>query len=375
MKKRIAILLFALIALLSVFAACSKTPTTKSVRWEDNESYTFNISLADFNVDGGTLFKSHDYSIKKDDGTDTIVKCYKDAGAIVTDNDEICPAAAKGTFTMSISFDTTTSRKLETTQVIYSQYAKETLQSLGCLDKFEGGEYDVTAKEENPFENNEGRITLRNQTTSTVLFTNDANQLPISSVKENTGYYIGRREYQGPSNYKYETTYDFDNRKITVKNKDGEEEVIKLKKGATCIDSSQVLLYLRSIDKSASAFSDSPSVSVFDPVVNKSALTATFALEREFYAYLNNNGTYLGASVQAVAVTIGGRAFLTEFNLPDLTAAGEGGKGLDFLPATGAGKTCKYTTIKFRSGWYSYELSEYNAEVLSAIDLKNKTAK
>lgn len=370
MKKKFALLLGVLLLLTGVFAACSNSVTNKTVRWEDNETYTFNITLADFAEDGHS-FNPYEIKINKDDGTQTTVQCYKDIitsqeSSLFSTYDQVRPVDVTGTYTMSILFDSSVSRKLVTTQEMYSQYETATLEALGCLDSLR--DYVVTG-DDNPFEKNEGRTTLRSKTTSVVVFSNDAEQLPVSSEKVNEGYYIGKI-HQGPSNYKYETTYDFDNRKVTVKKDDGEAEERKLgvAKGGSCIDAGQVLLYLRSWDKSSSAFGNTPSVSVYDPVTDVLA-TAQFALERSFDAILNNNGTNFAASVNALYVTVGGRPFLAEFNLPDLTE-----KNLDFIAATGASKTCKYTTIKFRSGCYSYELSEYSADVLSAIDLKNKTA-
>lgn len=370
MKKKIALLLGVMLLLTGVFAACSNSTTSPTVRWDKDETYTFNITLADFAEDGYT-FNSYQFPVIKEDGTQTTLQCYKEIGTsqeatMFQNYDQIRPVDASGTYTMSILFDTTTTRKLETKQVMYSQYETSTLELLGCLQAL--SDY-VISGDDNPFENNEGRTTLRSETTSTIIFSNDDNQLPVSSVKENKGYYIGK-EHQGASNYKYETVYDIGNRKVTVTKDDGEaeERKLSLSKNGSCIDAGQVLLYARSWDKSSSAFSNTPTVSVYDPVTNSLA-TASFALERSYNALLNNKGTGVAASVNALYVTVGGRPFLAEFNLPDLTE-----KNLDYIAATGAGKTCKYTTIKFRSGWYSYELSEYDADILSAIDLKNKAA-
>lgn len=377
MKKTIALLIGALLLLTGVFAACSTSVTSKTVRWEDNESYTFNITLADFTDSNSGTFNPYDCTVKKEDNTDATIVCYKDLGttqeaAMFSSYDQICPVDVKGTYTMNLSLDTTTSRKLETKQVIYSQYETAVLELLGCLNTLKAY---VVSGADNPFENNEGRTTLRSETTSVVVFSNDADQLPVSSVKENKGFYIGKL-HQGVSDYKYETTYDVANRKVSVKKDGGEavERKLGIAKGGSCIDAGQVLLYLRSLDKSSNAFADTPSVAVYDPVTNTVA-NAMFSLERNFYAVLNNGGSNFYASVHAAYVTVGGRPFLAEFNLPNLTEEGEDKQSFDFIPATGAGKTCKYTTIKFRSGWYSYELSEYNADVLSAIDLHNKTFK
>lgn len=393
MKKRIALLLGALLLLLGVFAACSTSVTSKTVRWDDEESYVFNIGLSDFNAEGSPLFNSYDIKITQQDNSEATLKCYKDSvvqmststpaaggsdqeSAIFASSDQIRPLDVSGRFEMQILplSETTANRKLVTKQVVYSQYSTETLEGLNCLSALE--KYIVAAdSSENPFENNEGRTTLRSETNSEVIFANDANQLPVSSVKENKGFYIGK-VYQGISDYKYETTYDFSARKVQIKKNDGEAETRKLSlaKGGSCIDSSQLLLYIRSLDKSASAFADSPSVAVYDPIEDR-LLTAVFALNRDFYALLNNNGADYAAALQSVSVTVGGRPFMTQYNLPNLTESGEGGQSLDFLPGISEGKVSKYTTVKFRSGYFSYELSAYDQQVLEAIDLQKKSVK
>ncbi|MDE7454691.1 MAG: hypothetical protein K2M64_02555 [Clostridia bacterium] len=386
MKKYIALLLGVLLLFTGVFASCSTAVTDKTVRWglTGNEKYQFEITLADFAVNMGTLFNSYTHEYDKEDGNKATYKVYKDAvsqsyGAvdyaggvdqetsIMKNLYEVRPVDAKGTFTMEIVADS--SATLTTTQVIYTEYGVDKLQDVGCYDMFKGSKYDVTGKDEDPFERS-GHITLKSETTSTVVFANNANQAPISSVKENTGFYIGvDKEGKNKScfsDYKYETTYDFDNRKVTVTKNNGEPQELKLDiaKGATCIDSAQLLLYIRSLDKSSSAFQDSPSIAVYNPVQNTLS-NAVFALTRNFYLRLNNDND---VDVQMVSVSVGNVPFMTQFNLPDLTE-----KGLDaFTPSAGDGVKCKYTTIKFRSGWFSYELSAYDPQILSAIDLQNK---
>lgn len=375
MKKKIALLLCALLMSVVVFASCNRAaPTNHPTRWDENESYTFNISLADFETEFGktALFKSHDVTLKNDDGTDKTVTCYKDyeipqESFSMERTDEVRPVDVKGTYTMDIVFDTTDTRKLVTKQVLYCQYETKTLLDLNCVETLSG--YDVSDKDENPFTDNHGRTTLRSEVTSTVVFRNKESQQPVSSVKESKGYYIGKI-HQGASDYKAETTYDFENRKITVKKNNDEPFDKKINNGVTCIDASQMLLFVRSLDKTAAGFQSTPSIVVYDSV-SDSMYTASFALNREFNAILNDNGENVGAKVHCVTVAVGNRPFMTQFNLPDLTKAGENEQGLDFLTSQTAGaKDCKFTTVKFRSGWISYELSEYDANWINAIKLK-----
>lgn len=381
MKKKIALLISVLLLLASVFAACNQTtPTNKVSRWDAGESYTFNVTLADFETELSTTFKAYPVTVKDKDGIETAAICYKDSvvqstssvspagggdseSLLFSSADEICPLAVSGTFTMTISSDSTDRKKLETTQIIYSQYDTEKLRNLNCLDKLASR---IATAEENPFENNSGRTTLRSKTTAVVVFS-DADQTPVSSVKENEGYYIGKVQ-QCLSQYKIETTYNFDKSTVTVKENDGEEKTLKLGIRGTCIDSAQLLLYIRSLDKTSTGFQDSPSVNIYDPATGSTA-SASFALNREFNALLSDNGIDVGTKVHAVSVSVNGRPFMTQYNLPDLTKAGQDESGLDFRPMGADGKSCKFTTIKFRSGWYSYELSQYDPQVIDAIKL------
>lgn len=362
MKKNIALLLGVLVLATVIFAACSSTPTEYTVRWKE-ETRVFNITLADFNFEdsSGNLFRSY-----VNDGK----TYYKDIdistqeGTNMRDADQLIPQDAKGTYTMTLTAPTSTTWKLETHQVLYSQYKTETLQNRNCLDKLKDYVVSPTA-DDNPFTNTVGMTTLRSETTTSVVFENNSGQLPQTSSMENKGFYIGQKN-QSVSNYKYEATYDFDNRTVSVKKNGGEAETRKLglKKGATCIDSNQILLYIRSMDKSSAAFADSPSVSVYN-VASDNLATASFGITRNFNAVLNDNGSQRYAVVNMLAVAVGGVPFMTQLNLPDISAVDA---GYDFLPEQGAKKLSKYTTIKFRAGWYSYEINEYNADELAAVD-------
>lgn len=381
MKKRLALLLGVMLTLIALFASCGQaTPTDRRPRWADKETYEFKITLPDLesNYSETALFKSYSKTINKtgDDGkvTTTTLTCHKDdvvsAGEayILLNSDQLRPADVNGKYVLTIQ-EATTTWKAETSQVIYSQYEKAVLQELGCLEAFEKSPLNVTAKEENPFENNEGRITLKSVTTSSVVFANDENQAPVSSLTENKGFYIGKTAQQ-ESTYKYETTYDIANKKAIVKENDGEaqERKLSLGNGAKCIDASQLLLYVRSLDKSDNAFQSAPSVYVYD-VTTDSMSTVSFALERQFNLKIDNADlTETIVTLNAVNVTVGGVPFLAQYNLPDLTGKGE---GYDYLPISGD-KRCKYTTVKFRCGWYSYELqlNEQLKQTLKAIEIK-----
>lgn len=328
--------------------------------------------MSDFATEGSSLFKSYtrNFNLKGDNDqvTETAVTCYKDDVITSTEGiwmsgwDQLRPVDADGTYTVDVKYEATFIT-VETKQTLYSQYKTEDLTKLDCLQTV--SKCDVTAKEENPFTNNEGRTTLRSVTETSVVFANDAKQLPISSVTENHGYYIGQIA-QSLSDYKYETTYDFANKKVSVKKDGGEAEERAIQ--GECIDANQVLTYVRSLDKSSAAFQDSPSVAVYDVTTNNVS-TASFALKREFNLLFDNNGQEAVVSVNAVTVAVGGMPFMAQYNLPDLTKVGD---GFDYLPLS-ADRRCKYTTVKFRSGWYSYELQpdEYYQQAIDTVRIKS----
>lgn len=373
MKKKISLLVGVLLILSVLFAACSQqAATTKSIRWEEQgESYSFKISLSDFSNDGNTLFNSYSKKIMKTNSNgeskEETITCYKDNvissdATVFANADQLRPIDACGTYTMSISRDTSTST-LVTEQVIYSQYDTSKLQELNCLDKLSA----YVVNDNSLFANNAGRTVLRSTTMSTVIFANTADQQPEKSTLENKGFYIGKI-YQGASDYKYETTYDIANRKVTVSKNGGEaeERTLNIAKKGTCIDSSQLLLYVRSLDKSSAAFADNPSVAVYD-VTTDLISTASFAINRDFNLILNGNGEETVATVHAVNVAVGGMPFMAQYNLPNISKINDEGEGYDYIPLSGD-RRCKYTTLKFRSGWYSYEMVDYSQPITDAVN-------
>ena len=353
MKKKIALIVGALLIMTVLLASCSQpVATKKSPRWENNESYTFKITLSDFANNDKTLFNNYGKTVreKNEDGTVTEKKitCYKDdvinnsEWTVMERADQLRPVDVNGTYTLDIKENTATTWKVETHQVIYNQYETAKLQELGCLELFSGSELNVTSKDENPFENNSGRITLRSETVSSVIFSNDEDQAPISSVTEN---------------------------------KESEERALNIGGTVKCIDASQLLLYIRSLDKSSEAFQDTPSVAVYD-VTTDSISTVAFGINRQFNLKIDNADlTETIVTVHSVSAAVGGIPLIAQYSLPDVSAVKDANgqdAGYDFLPMSGA-KRPKYTTVKFRSGWYSYEIQpdENIRQILNTISIKD----
>lgn len=373
--KRTAFLLGLILALALILTACNNTATTVNIRWNEKEDFTFNIELADFNTaeDAKTFFNSYK------DGDKTY---YKDSlmsateGSVFATADQLRPVDAKGTFQMTIEPDTATKQcKLTTKQTLYAQYKTEDLTELnGEILNVLKNAVAPAAETEGMFATTEGRTVFKSVTATGVTFVNDQTQKPVSSYNRTDGYYIGKT-HQGISKYDISTVYDFDSRqaKVTWKDADGKEEVkdnaLGVRKGGYCLDANQMLLYVRSLGKTAEDFNDNPSQSVYDPYYNTLA-TANFALNREANVALANGGDMAYVTLNAVAVSVNGSPFMYQINLPDLTA-----KNVDVGQAVSASeKPPKYTTVRFRVGSFSYELQdgEFKTQFISALTAKEE---
>lgn len=373
--KRTAFLLGLILALALILTACNNTATAVNIRWNEKEDFTFNIELADFNTaeDAKTFFNSY---------TNDNKTYYKDSlmsateGSVFATADQLRPVDAKGTFQMTIDkTEVSTERKLTTKQTLYAQYKTEDLTKLnGEILTVLKSAVAPAAETEGMFETTEGRTVFKSVTETGVTFVNDQTQKPVSSYNRTDGYYIGKT-HQGLSKYDISTVYDFDNRqaKVTWKDADGKEEVkdnaLGVRKGGYCLDANQMLLYVRSLGKTAEDFNDSPSQSVYDPYYNTLA-TANFALNREANVALTNGGDMAYVTLNAVAVSVNGAPFMYQINLPDLTA-----KNVDVGQAVSANeKPPKYTTVRFRVGSFSYELQdgEFKTEFISALTAKEE---
>lgn len=353
MKKKIALLLGVLVLMTFVFAACSTTPTNRAKRWADKEEYTFNITLSDLGRDNAFNSYNRDNAVYY---KDTAVSLQE--ANVFAKTDEIRPVAVSGTYTMSLELITTTTYKLTTNQTLYCQYATADLPSTDCLTLLK--DYVVAPTDDaNPFAAHDGRTTLRSTNHIEVEFSEKDSQYPFKSLNQTDGYYLGKL-HQNVFKHDYKTVYDFDKQTatVTVDNGEAQERKLNLGKGAACLDASQLLLYLRSLDKSSAAFQDTPTVAVYDPVSDTLA-NATFSLTRGYNAILNNKGEDVYAKVDSASIVVGSTPYLSQYNLPDRLA--QVGDGYDVMATSSAeSKLSKFTTVKFRRGWFSYEIADYN---------------
>ncbi len=375
MKKRAAFLLGLILLLALLLTACNNAVTSVSIRWNDKEEFIFDIELADFNTSENAKTFFNTYS-------DNNKTYYKDSlmsateGSVFATSDQLRPVGAKGTFEMTIDKTAvSTERELTTKQTLYAQYKTEDLTKLNADILTVLKEAVASAAEtEGMFDKTDGYTVFKSVTETGVKFVNDQTQKPISSYNKTNGYYIGKN-HQGLSRYDISTVYDFDNRiaKVTWKKTDGTDDVkensLGVRKGSYCLDANQMLLYVRSLGKTAQDFNDSPSKAVYDPYYNSLA-TANFALNREANVVLVNGGNNAYVTLNAVAVSVNGAPFIYQLNLPDLTA-----KNVDVGQAVSANeKPPKYTTVRFRVGSFSYELrdGDFKTEFITALTAKEE---
>ena len=350
MKKRLALLILMILVLSIALVACNKTEATDiAPRWQRNEEFTYNITKADFESQrdvamNGELLHS------------------------LNELDEIEPKNICGTYTMKIARSSTNLSStfvwtVTTEQVLFAQYAKTDLDPLSDEDL-----QPVLVADATMFGEIEGveTVVLRSTSHTEVQFENTPNQTPIYSKMEMHGFYVGRK-HKEVSGYTVETKYDFSGKRPTASGTitiDGEQPTTfdkKFNKNASFIDSNQLLTYVRSIDKPTDGFKDRPSVQVFNPYTQETA-TVSFTLTNKFKALLTDSskGDPIKANVDHVAVAIGGTYYMQQLNVPNLLS-----KDVDTLHEN----TDKpmFTTVRFRIGYISYELAQYDTDIWNAL--------
>ena len=355
MKRKFALLTLLILALTIALAACGQTAATdKRARWE-NETHVFNISLADFNNDTDT-FNTYDASgaVVKDGAY------YKDIlpGEFST-WDEIRPLSVHGSYTINIAPSSDNSEcKLTTVQEMCVEYS---LTALG--DTTELNSVKAKAEQMEKYGITEvptGSVILWSRTETSVRFENTPTQKPIESGIKVKGFYAGKTAKQ-VTEYEVATKYDLTGKRplatITLKNSEGENTVeyqFSKNSAGSFIDSNQLILYARSLDKSANSFQDSPAIYVFN-AFDQSLQTASFTLYHEVKMILTNKDEILATPLNALVVYVGNSAFMTQANLPDSLAK----QGLDVY-FTAGGSSPKFTTTRFRVGYLAYEIDYDN---------------
>lgn len=350
MKRKFALLILMILSLSVALVACNNTtPTEIAVRWQVNEEYTFRVYKADF------------YSVK-----DSVM-----SGETFSGLDEIAPQAVSGTYTIKIEQQDGSSVWTVTThQELIVRYYKDDIYQLSDedLQAVKATDAQIAQAFFAPIDDAE-TVVLVSTTDTIVEFADTVNQTPITSYTKVNGFYIGKA-HQEVSYHEVGTTYNFDGRRpvatvTVIQGVDGEPTTYekKFSKNASFIDSNQLLLYVRSLDKPSGGFEDSPSKTVFNPYTGETDIVH-FGLTSHHAALLSDAA--LGDTwgyVDLVTVTIGSTPYMQQYNVPNLSKA-----DVDVLHGLSERvDKCKFTTIRFRVGNLAYELVNYDSTIWNAF--------
>ena len=382
MKKKIALLILVALALTMGLSACTSTTPTKIIpRWTNGESYEYTVTLADFaSKDSATHFNQYDHDSEK---------YYKDfvvrTGEPLDDMDEIRPKAVVGKFTLTIT--THEINSIEYDVVETRQELKVTYEAKDGKIKVGDEQWvELAAELQSRAEKTSTSITLNSTTETMVEFKHDEHQAPVKSSTKVDGFYVGKShqefsKYEIATEYKYEskktvaeiklTQYKYDESKKTFTQETNElSDELKRKTEGTFIDSNQLFMYARSLDKSSTSFQDSPTVIAYNPF-NQTTDTVNFYFTSSANAVLTNNGEELFAKLPTVGVVVGGMAFMLQESAPNLKEKlpdlfDEVGNGPD-VAYYGGFPYAMHTPLRFRVGFLSFELAQYNDELWSAL--------
>lgn len=366
-----------IVALTWTLVACNQTAVTDTLaRWE-NETHVFKITLADFVNEYET--KSDPFYFYDVNGNKT-VRTEVNKNSVYSKDiafpnefynwDEIKPLAVSGTYTINIIPSADKSEcKVKTTQIMFVKYSlkSDTVDGVNLEKYSELREAEATDTEYTDAEltKEEGTTILKSTTVTEVTFENNPTQTPLSSYVNVDGFYIGKDNKKNTAaqqltKYEIDTVYDYSNKRPLAKiTTDGETTEYKFPKNSqgTFIDSNQILMYLRSLNKSSKSFQDTPSKSVFNPYT-QTMLTASFGLSYEHKVVLTDttrDDSALRTTLNVVSATVGNNAFMMQENLPDTLLA----KGLDSKQIIGDLEP-RFTTVRFRVGYFSYEIDYAN---------------
>lgn len=363
MKRKIALLILVIVALSLALAACN-TPDATSVipRWDNGEQYTFRISMADF------------------EGKNTLdnTEAHKDvalSGENLAAADQVEPTNVTGTYTISIEKQGTDQWKFSTVQDVWSLYNVTEQQGKLSVEAQDGTRVELSDELKQKAENDaQGAadkfadaqaqsVVLHSLTATWVIFEDKAKQHPISSHTEADGYYLGKA-HQELNKYTLDTQYVYEKdedpvakvtltHNVSTDEESAAEESVELYEDT--IDSAQLLLYLRSLDKSANSFQDNPAVRVFDPFTKKISV-ANFQLQKLVLMRLtrvtDSAPQVKNAKVNVASVYIDGMPLLAEEDIP--AEANIPSERKDAIDA--GGEIVKFTTIRFRVGYLAYEI-------------------
>lgn len=350
--KIFALVIFVILALSVVLTACTGSKTiTPSIRWED-ESYTYNISLiADDESKLSTVYNE--------------ITFYNNFQLTTKDTDQIKPTAVEGTVTTTLTnsdskITYTLKQVLTETLSMSNNTVKKLVEQIDALPEDQKSAYNMSKSD--------NLVTLTSTTEWTTVFNNEGKQLPISSKRTVVGYYVGKTASE-LTNVTTDTTYE--GTKATVKKTDKGQttENTYTVPYSTFIDVTQMYVYARSLDQSI-AYQSTPTTYAYDPITNTTVLIG-FTLQKDYKAKLNFGGEIDGYSV------VNAMAIVTADNTP-LAVLYNNPSDKDSILVS-SGKLNSYTTVKFQSSHYVYELDyqsmseEVRNEFVSQLQYKPDT--
>lgn len=358
--KKLSLILLLVLALSVGLTACNRTSATEAVvRWRDGEHYEFNVSKADLNANDDSGY-AKEYTVRGEANPDQM--------------DEKVPDDLRGTYTMDIKVKDEICT-YTTEMVLVSLYSQEYYNSLPdeIKDDLKKAKLVLTdAEMRTYFGDTASGIALKSTTTTSVQFRNKKDQRPSHSEKEYNGYYLGATK-QEVSKSKIVVDYNLDKNKVSVSVDEAAavEKDISFNNNVNIIDANQLLLYIRSLEKTENSFQDSPSVQVYDPVYNV-VRTASFSMTYTCQTYIEythdeiaDEGTdettgpvttNLKAKLTCVAAVIDGQVFMVQMNLP--SSVNKDAK-LDIYTNPSVDYN-RYTTVRFRTGYKTFELADYD---------------
>ena len=360
--KKFAFILLLVLALALGLTACNQTsPTARVTRWYNQEHYEFAITKADLDsaAQGGY---AKEYTVRGEANPKEI--------------DEVAPEDISGTFVMDINVNDKLCT-FTTEMTLVSLYSHDYYNKLADSLKDQLNQAGLIVSDDEMrnvwFDDTADGVAIKSTTTTSVTFQNDKAQRPTHSEKVINGYYFGATT-QEVSASKVVVDYNLDKNKVSVAVDDNKavEKDVKFNKNADVIDSNQLLLYVRSLEKTESSFQDNPSVQVYDPIYNV-VRTASFSMTYACQTYIsythekttgeedNPQTTVVTEPIKAkltcVAVVIDGQVFMVQMNLP--ASINNKDSGLDVMKDASSSYN-KYTTVRFRSGYKAFELVDYN---------------
>lgn len=384
MKKHIATLLLLLVITTFALAACSNPEKTDTaIRWEDGETLSYKISIADYNKDTtksglfGSIVYNNDVYYR-----DLAISTSMAAETNHSSRDEIVPVAADGVYTIVYNKLADGKWKVTTTQTIDVTYDIATVEE-SLSDAAKSGWTQLLASAKSTTDT---QATFTTTTNTSVVFDAVA-QRPDNSSVQTDGFYVGKSNVQ-KSVSNVSTVYDFDKLQATV-TVDGVEQVNKLEgynAAYKFIDSNQLLSYIRSLEKSTNKFQDSPRVQVYVAAANQ-IHTANFGFTYSRNIVIGSDDNMTFASINSVNCALGSVAYMQTQNLPDslgatpqrdqdgkvITDANDNvvTKALNVIDNGYGDKIPCYTISRFRVGSFTYSLNfdtlENGEEILKAL--------